>query len=67
MPLRYSYADSLGITPLFAAASSGPGAGSNVTGLSQRKRAKRWKINPDVLPERRLEIVAERRSRGGGV
>jgi hypothetical protein len=66
VPLRYSYADSLGIEPLFAASTSGPGGGSNVTGLSLRKRGKKWKINPDVLPERRLAIAAEKRGGGGG-
>ena len=66
MPLRYSYADSLGIESLFASSSSGPGGGSNVTGLSLRKRGKKWKINPDVLPERRLALAAEKRGGGGG-
>ena len=38
VPLRYSYADSLGLEPLFASLSSGPGGGSNVTGMSLKQQ-----------------------------
>ena len=53
VPLRYLFADNLGLEPLFVAGDAGPG-GRPDEPQSPKKRRQKWKLNPRLRPEQRL-------------
>ena len=65
VPLRYLFADNLGLEPLFVAGDAGPG-GRPDEPQSPKKRRQRWKLNPRLRPEQRLMRARPRPPRGGG-
>ena len=64
VPLRYLFADNLGLEPLFVAGDAGPG-GRPDEPQSPKKRRQKWKLNPRLRPEQRLMREAEAAARGG--
>ena len=70
VPLRYYFADSLGVEPLFSSSLSGPGASPDAPPAKLKARAKVWKMNRELLPGQRDAAHAQREvraaSQGGG-
>ena len=62
VPLRYLFADNLGLEPLFVAGDAGPG-GRPDEPQSPKKRRQKWKLNPRLRPEQRLMREAEAAAR----
>lgn len=62
VPLRYYYADNLGVLPLFSSNTAGPG-GSPEAPSGVRQRQRQWKLNPKLTVEGRArrEVEAMRR------
>ena len=59
VPLRYLFADNLGLEPLFVAGDAGPG-GRPDEPQSPKKRRQKWKLNPRLRPEQRLLLLGDR-------
>ena len=64
VPLRYYFADNLGVLPLFSQNTAGPGGRPDAP-ITVKRRAKLWKLNPQLRPEGRMQREADAaRARG---
>ena len=63
VPLRYHYADNLGLVPMFTERTAGPGGAPDAP-MTFRKRQRSWKLNPKLTPEGRAKRELDKLRRG---